>query len=96
MKKKKAAITALTAASALACAFGIAACDNPSASEPTQIEQIYAQYTIHAQAEGQEPLSYEKWLELIKGEKGDQGKKGDQGEKGDKGDTGCDDQEYCF
>ena len=33
-------------------------------------------------------LTYEEWLESIKGEKGDQGIQGEKGEKGDKGDQG--------
>ena len=74
--------------------FGLTACDlklglgngvenqnSSSASEETEIEKVYAQYVVYAQAEGQTPLSYEEWLASIKGEKGD---------KGDKGDTGAD------
>lgn len=33
-------------------------------------------------------LTYEEWLESIKGEKGDQGIQGEKGDKGDKGDQG--------
>ena len=62
---------------------------SPNTGEATEIEQVYAQYVVYAQAEGQEPLSYEEWLASIKGEKGDKGDTGAQGEKGDKGDTGA-------
>lgn len=69
--------------------LAFAACNNKQDSQnnPTQIEQVYEQYVAYAQEEGVEPLSYEEWLDSIKGEKGD---KGDQGEKGDKGETGED------
>ncbi len=53
-----------------------------NAGEATQIEKIYAQYVVYAQAEGQEPLSYEEWLATIKGEKGDKGDTGAQGADG--------------
>ena len=58
--------------------------------EPTQIEKVYAQYVIYAEAKGQTPLSYEAWLATIKGEKGDQGEQGIQGEKGEDGADGAD------
>ncbi|MBE7084741.1 MAG: hypothetical protein E7368_01645, partial [Clostridiales bacterium] len=35
-----------------------------------EIKQVYAQYVIHAEASGEEVLSYEAWLASIKGEKG--------------------------
>ncbi len=75
-----------------ASTLALSSCFFQTEKEPTQIEKIYAQYVVYAQAEGQEPLSYEEWLAFIKGEKGDKGDKGDtgaQGEKGDKGDTGA-------
>ena len=73
--------------------LGLVACggneSSASSGEATEIEKVYAQYVVYAQAEGQTPLSYEEWLATIKGEKGEQGIQGAQGEKGDKGDTGA-------
>ena len=45
-------------------------------TEKSEMEQIYAQYVVYAQAEGVTPLSYEEWLATIKGEKGDKGEPG--------------------
>lgn len=45
-------------------------------AEKSEMEQIYAQYVVYAQAEGVAPLSYEEWLATIKGEKGEPGKDG--------------------
>ena len=56
----------------------LAACSEPSAQ--TEQEEVYAAYVAYAQAAGEEPLSYEEWLESVRGP---------QGEKGDKGDTGA-------
>lgn len=71
-----------------ASTLALSSCFFQAEKEPTQIEKIYAQYVVYAQAEGQEPLSYEEWLAFIKGEKGDKGDKGDQGDQGEKGDKG--------
>ena len=52
----------------------------------TRTREIYNLYVANGGT-----LTYEEWLEPIKGEqgpKGDKGDKGDQGEKGDKGDQG--------
>ena len=67
----------------LSCAClgaGVAACSGSNEQvEQTEIEKVYAQYVIHAEAEGGTPLSYEEWLATIKGEKGDKGDKGEDG-----------------
>ena len=47
-----------------------------NSDEPTEIEAVYAQYVVYAEAQGQAPLSYEDWLATIKGEKGDKGEDG--------------------
>ena len=89
-RTKKFLVGVLATLSVLSGSLGLAACGgNDSSSgvgEATEIEKVYAQYVVYAQAEGQEPLSYEEWLATIKGEKGE---KGDKGEKGEKGDTGA-------
>ena len=54
-------------------------------TEKSEMEQIYAQYVVYAQAEGVTPLSYEEWLATIKGEKGEKGDQGEQGEHGKDG-----------
>lgn len=67
----------------------------------TEQEKVYAAYVVYAEAAGGKALSYEEWLETVKGPQGEKGEKGDkgdtgatgaqgiQGEKGDKGDTGA-------
>ncbi|MBE6136251.1 MAG: collagen-like protein [Erysipelotrichaceae bacterium] len=59
-----------------------------SLSETTNEEekQIYQIYELYVSNGG--TMTYEEWLDSIKGEKGDKGDTGDKGEKGDKGDTG--------
>ena len=49
-------------------------------------EDIYKVYELYKANGG--TLTYEQWLESIKGEKGDKGDKGDTGEQGPKGDQG--------
>ena len=85
----------------LTCLF--TACNNNAqdARDP-QIVAIYDSYVADAAEKGETPLSYEEWLNSIKGAKGDKGDKGDtgaqgeqgiqgeKGEKGDKGDNGVD------
>ena len=66
------------------CAIGFTACDeNTAGGQNTQILGIYNTYVAYAEENGETPLSYEEWLESIKGENGK------NGEKGDKGDTGA-------
>ena len=85
----------------LTCLF--TACNNNTqdARDP-QIVAIYDSYVADAAEKGETPLSYEEWLNSIKGEKGDtgatgakgdtgaQGEQGEKGDKGDKGDNGVD------
>ncbi len=95
-------VKALLAVVSCAClCVGAAACGSIGGEqvEQTEIEKVYAQYVIHAEAEGEEPLSYEEWLATIKGEKGDkgetgaQGPQGSQGPQGEKGEDGKDGQD---
>lgn len=93
MKRTKKFLVGLLASVSVLCgSLGLAACGESESSsnkgEASEIEKVYAQYVIYAQAEGQEPLSYEEWLATIKGEKGEKGEQGIQGEKGEKGDKG--------
>ena len=83
----------------LSCSLLFVACGGTSSNNDDQIKQVYNTYVVHAEKNGDMPLSYEEWLASIKGEKGDQGiqgekgQKGDQGiqgEKGEKGDQGAD------
>ena len=51
------------------------------------IKDVYASYVAYATENGKEPLSYESWLETIKGEKGDPGANGLNGLNGKDGIT---------
>ncbi len=91
-KRKKLLVGFLATLSVLSGSLGLAACggsdSSSGADEAAEMEKVYAQYVVYAQAEGQTPLFYEEWLATIKGEKGDKGDTGAQGEKGEKGDKG--------
>ena len=65
-----------------------AACDKGN-TEKTGQEKVYEAYVAYAEAAGEKVLSYEDWLETVRGPQGDKGDKGAQGLKGDKGDTGA-------
>lgn len=85
MKKLFKALAVIGVSAAL-CA-PLAACGEDTAK--TEQEKIYDAYVVYAEAAGEEPLSYEEWLESIQGEKGDKGDQGEKGDKGDKGDQGA-------
>lgn len=85
MKKIFKALAVIGVSAAL-CA-PLAACGEDTAK--TEQEKIYDAYVVYAEAAGEEPLSYEEWLESVQGEKGEKGDKGDQGEKGDQGAAGA-------
>lgn len=73
------------------CALGFAACKNGDKIVDThnkQIVSVYNAYITYAEENGITPKSYEEWLALIKGEKGDKGDKGDTGAQGEKGADG--------
>ena len=103
MKKSKIfAALALSACMALGT-FGFAACSpkgdnngggsNSGYTQETDdpIMKVYKAYVTSAQANGEEPMSYDDWYaDLLANAKGDKGDKGDAGEKGDKGDKGED------
>ena len=92
MRIKKFLIAILSVCFVATSALAIASCDKTDGetSEPTKMGQIYAQYLVYAQAEGVTPLSYEDWLDTVKGEKGEKGDKGDKGETGATGEKGED------
>ena len=61
------------------CAVGFAACDNGDKTVDTRDERIvsvYNTYVAYAEENGITPKTYEEWLALIKGEKGDKGEDG--------------------
>ena len=89
--KSKMLKTILAVLSCVCLGVGIIACgDSNEQVEQTEIEKVYAQYVIHAEAEGETPLSYEEWLATIKGEKGEDGKDGVDGSDGKDGQDGED------
>ena len=75
MKGKKFLTALLATLSCVCLAMGGVACVGSGSQqvEQTEIEKVYAQYVIYAEAQGQEPLSYEEWLASIKGESGKDG-----------------------
>lgn len=78
MKKIALLISGLLALSLTACGAKVA--------ENKPDPEVYAIYQKYQENGG--TLSYEEWLESIKGEKGDTGEQGPQGEQGPKGDQG--------
>lgn len=76
MKTKKKVLLALLSATCItAGAFGLAACgggDNRNAD----IVGVYNQYVAYAEANGETPLTYEAWLNSIKGQPGAPGATG--------------------
>ena len=82
MKKKTKLLLAVLSATAVTCgAFGIAACSGDTASG--KYYDMYQAYVAEAEADGQEALDYDAWLDSVlnaaKGEKGDQGVAGKDG-----------------
>ena len=69
MKKKRHLLGLLFAGLALISGLALASCDNANnssnISEPTQIEQVYAQYVVYAEAEDVE-LTREEWYGLYR------------------------------
>ena len=76
--KKKWLFGALSAICGLSFGLAISACGdetpndaaNNGTNDNAKIEAIYDEYVIHAEAEGITPLSYEDWLQSIKGADG--------------------------
>ena len=80
MKQKKRLLMLLALACALTSGLALSSCkDNEVGSQPTQIELVYREYVAYAEENGQTPLSYEQWLESIKGDKGEDGVDGKDG-----------------
>lgn len=82
--RKKLLIALLSATCAASCALGLAACgkNNQTDNRNPDIYAVYQSYVAYAQDNSAEVMTYEQWLETIKGA---QGVKGDKGDKGDNG-----------
>ncbi len=82
MKKKLITILTLCII-AIVCAIGLVACngdDNGSAdNRDKQIVSVYNTYVAYAEENGQTPLTYEEWLNSIKGKDGINGLNGKDG-----------------
>ena len=80
---------------AAAAAFSLAGCDDKPAEESSNddIYAVYQLYVAYAEEKGDEPLTYEEWLESVKGPQGEKGDKGDPGEDGADGAPGKDGQD---
>ena len=69
--------------------------DSSAANSDNEIVAIYALYVKKMNEEHSTPLSYDEWLQTIKGERGEQGLRGEKGEtgatgpQGEKGETGA-------
>ena len=78
MKKKKILVGLLSTACVALTGFAFASCGGNGSDnvekEPTQLEQVYAQYVVYAQAEGETPIPYEEWVVMIKDETGETGR----------------------
>ncbi|MDE7163668.1 MAG: hypothetical protein K2O44_06325 [Clostridia bacterium] len=80
MKKAKILLATAAVATAITCAVGCAACGGgSSADKDKDIEAVYQLYVAYADANGETALTYEQWLENIKGEKGATGATGASG-----------------
>ncbi len=79
MKTKKKVVLALLSLSCVAAgAFGLAACGGGD-DRDASIVNVYNQYVAYAESNGETPMTYEVWLNSIKGQKGDQGAPGEAG-----------------
>lgn len=75
MKKAKILLATAAVATAITCAVGCAACGGgSSADKDKDIAAVYQQYVAYADANGETALTYEQWLETIKGPQGATGK----------------------
>lgn len=75
MKKAKFLFATAAVATAITCAVGCTACGGgSSADKDKDIAAVYQLYVAYADAKGETALTYEQWLESIKGDKGATGK----------------------
>ena len=86
MKSKKVVGICMGAVLAASSLFGMTGCQKDD--RDPQILEVYNMYVASAESEGETPMSYEEWLDSIKGPKGDTGAKGEKGETGAKGEDG--------
>ena len=77
MKKFMKGLAAIGLAVTMCVPF--AACGNNTPK--TEQRKVYEAYVAYAEASGDTVLSYEEWLETVKGPKGDKGDTGAQGPK---------------
>lgn len=75
MKKAKFLLATAAVATAITCAVGCTACGGgSSADKDKDIAAVYQLYVAYADAKGETALTYEQWLETIKGPQGATGK----------------------
>ncbi len=85
MKKKKVLLSMLCAASLAAAATGFAACKDTETNTADgnkvnqEIYSVYESYVAYAEANGNAPMSYDDWLNSIKGQNGANGTNGEDG-----------------
>ena len=81
MKKRKLLTVFASIAAAATFTCGLASCGNTNdsgnaATRDPKIFALYTQYAAVAENNGEQPLTYEEWLETIKGIDGTDGKDG--------------------
>lgn len=91
-KRTKFLLALLSVATMTAGVMGITACKKSGSTGGTSAKQVYDQYVTYTQAQGQEPMTYDQWLETITGQlfiKGDPGVPGTPGTPGKPGEDGA-------
>lgn len=84
MKQNKIIIALILAICMAITAFAIVGCSQADNRDP-QIKAVYEAYVSATEATGEDPLSYEQWLESIKGVNGIDGVDGKDGKDGKDG-----------
>ncbi|MDE5789182.1 MAG: hypothetical protein K2H78_02070, partial [Clostridia bacterium] len=75
MKKAKFLFATAAVATAITCAVGCAACGGGSSADKDKDKAaVYQLYVAYAEANGESALTYEQWLESVKGPQGATGK----------------------
>ena len=77
MKKRNLLLVCIMIAVICLSCFAFAGCEKDNTStENKEIKAIYDSYVVYAESEGQTPLSYEAWLDSIRGTNGTNGTNG--------------------